>query len=304
MPHANSRFSRPRAISPSASEGTLPCSAVRSAGELVAVRLDQVPDAEHDVGPLRERRRAPAPGRRPWPPRPPRRPPRRRRSRRASSGGRWPGRRPDPRDRTCPATLRPPIQWLTRPGAAASVSDRARLCDLRHGEDLSCGSPATATRLLSDRATILRRGQRPRRRPALRPRALLAPAGRAGSGHDGESRRPASSTSPASAVPARHERRRSATDATRSRRRARSASPALSCPDDRRVAPGERDHGADERPQPRGRRAAPGRRARAGAAPRGPGRGRARGRASRSPRTPATGATAGPARASPRPGPR
>ena len=31
MPHANSRFSRPRAISPSASEGTLPCSAVRCA---------------------------------------------------------------------------------------------------------------------------------------------------------------------------------------------------------------------------------------------------------------------------------
>ena len=31
MPHANSRFSRPRAISPSASEGTLPCSAVSSA---------------------------------------------------------------------------------------------------------------------------------------------------------------------------------------------------------------------------------------------------------------------------------
>ena len=31
MPVANSRFSRPRAISPSASEGTLPCSAVRCA---------------------------------------------------------------------------------------------------------------------------------------------------------------------------------------------------------------------------------------------------------------------------------
>ena len=29
MPQANSRFSMPRAISPSASEGTLPCSAVR-----------------------------------------------------------------------------------------------------------------------------------------------------------------------------------------------------------------------------------------------------------------------------------
>ena len=31
MPHANSRFSIPRAISPSASDGTLPCSAVSSA---------------------------------------------------------------------------------------------------------------------------------------------------------------------------------------------------------------------------------------------------------------------------------
>ena len=31
MPHANSRFSSPRAISPRASEGTLPCSAVRCA---------------------------------------------------------------------------------------------------------------------------------------------------------------------------------------------------------------------------------------------------------------------------------
>ena len=35
MPHANSRFSRPRAISPSASEGTLPCSAVSSAASSV-----------------------------------------------------------------------------------------------------------------------------------------------------------------------------------------------------------------------------------------------------------------------------
>ena len=31
MPVANSRFSRPRATSPRASEGTLPCSAVRNA---------------------------------------------------------------------------------------------------------------------------------------------------------------------------------------------------------------------------------------------------------------------------------
>ena len=59
MPHANSRFSRPRAISPSASDGTLPCSAVRSAAEVLSVGLDEVPDAEHDVGPLGQRGRAP-----------------------------------------------------------------------------------------------------------------------------------------------------------------------------------------------------------------------------------------------------
>ena len=35
MPHANSRFSRPRAISPSASDGTLPCSAVSRAASSV-----------------------------------------------------------------------------------------------------------------------------------------------------------------------------------------------------------------------------------------------------------------------------
>ena len=44
MPVANSRFSSPRATSPSASEGTLPCSAVSSAAISFAVLLDQVPD--------------------------------------------------------------------------------------------------------------------------------------------------------------------------------------------------------------------------------------------------------------------
>ena len=38
----------PRAISPRASEGTLPCSAVRCAASSLAMRLDEVPDPEHD----------------------------------------------------------------------------------------------------------------------------------------------------------------------------------------------------------------------------------------------------------------
>ena len=59
MPVANSRFSRPRATSPSASESTLPCSAVSSRGDLLAVLIDQVADAEHDVRALRQRGGAP-----------------------------------------------------------------------------------------------------------------------------------------------------------------------------------------------------------------------------------------------------
>ena len=60
MPHANSRFSRPRAISPSASDGHLAVLGRQVRRELLAVGLDQVPDLEHDVGALRQRRRAPA----------------------------------------------------------------------------------------------------------------------------------------------------------------------------------------------------------------------------------------------------
>ena len=55
MPVENSRFSRPRAISPRASDGTLPCSAVRKRRELATVLLHQVPDPEHDLRALRER---------------------------------------------------------------------------------------------------------------------------------------------------------------------------------------------------------------------------------------------------------
>ena len=88
--------------------------------ELLAVRLDEVPDPEHDLGPLRSEV-----------------------ARQAGKAAfaaatarldlldrgevdvlgdlaRSPGRRPGPRGRTCPATSRPPIQWLTRPAAGAS----------------------------------------------------------------------------------------------------------------------------------------------------------------------------------------
>ena len=47
MPQANSTHSMPRATSPSASVRTLPCSRVTSGGELVAVPVEQLAEAEH-----------------------------------------------------------------------------------------------------------------------------------------------------------------------------------------------------------------------------------------------------------------
>ena len=58
-PQANSMFSSPRATSPIASESTLPCSAVSSDGDLLAVGVDQLAHAEHHLGPLRQARRPP-----------------------------------------------------------------------------------------------------------------------------------------------------------------------------------------------------------------------------------------------------
>src|SRR4026208_1842879 len=60
MPVANSRFSRPRATSPSASVLTLPCSRVRCAAVPPPRRLEGVADAEEDLGPLADARRTPA----------------------------------------------------------------------------------------------------------------------------------------------------------------------------------------------------------------------------------------------------
>ena len=183
MPHANSRFSRPRAISPSASEGTLPCSAVRCAASswrcvstrfrilnMISVRFDsdvarQAGNAALAAATAASTSSAEA------------------KSTCLRQACRSPGRRRRPRARTCPATLRPPIQWLTRPGAGGVRPDGSRLCDLRHGEDLCrCASPdvrrPTACRSAS---TILRRRRGPR--AAVPP--LRAPWRSSGSGQDG-----------------------------------------------------------------------------------------------------------------------
>ena len=133
MPQANSRFSRPRAISPSGVRRDLAVLGGEERGELVAVCLDEVPDAEHDVGPLRERGRAPG--------------------REGRLGGRdrrldlldrgevddlgdlarSPGRRPGPRGPDVRATNRPSIQWLDPCGHGRVRVDRSGFCDLRHG---------------------------------------------------------------------------------------------------------------------------------------------------------------------------
>ena len=56
---ANSITSSPRVTSPSASESTLPCSAVRMLRDFLAVLVDELADREEELGPLRERDRAP-----------------------------------------------------------------------------------------------------------------------------------------------------------------------------------------------------------------------------------------------------
>ena len=54
MPHANSTTSRPRVTSPSASESTLPCSAVMSAASLLA-RVEQLAEGEQHLRALGQR---------------------------------------------------------------------------------------------------------------------------------------------------------------------------------------------------------------------------------------------------------
>ena len=61
MPQANSTTSRPRCTSPSASDSTLPCSAVMMAESSLAVALQQFLQLEHDAGAAQ--RRGGGPGR-------------------------------------------------------------------------------------------------------------------------------------------------------------------------------------------------------------------------------------------------
>ena len=61
MPQANSTTSSPRCTSPSASDSTLPCSAVMIAASSLAVALQQFPEAEHH--PRAAQRRGRGPGR-------------------------------------------------------------------------------------------------------------------------------------------------------------------------------------------------------------------------------------------------
>ena len=58
-PVANSMFSSPRATSPIASDSTLPCCSVITAGDIGAMLVDRLADAEHQVGTLRQRRAPP-----------------------------------------------------------------------------------------------------------------------------------------------------------------------------------------------------------------------------------------------------
>ena len=199
--------------------------------ELVAVLLDEVPDAEQDVGPLAQRGRAPGregglgrrdgrvelldrgevdvPGR----------------------AARWPGRRPGPRGPDVPATSWPPIQWLTRPGVVEALDfgfgdGRHRRVPhgamaSRHDTPFGRAGPAAA------------RPSEPRARLRIGPaRAVLAVRPRCGvrRGSDGDRRD-----------------RRTATSAPTPM--ATASQPAIgSGPAASRVAPGRAGGGAHERP--------------------------------------------------------
>ena len=111
---ANSTFSRPRAISPAASDSTLPCSAVMIAASSGVRCVQQLAEREQDRRALRQRGVPPLAGRR----------------RRAGDGGvellgrgqvdlagdprRWPGCTPGPCARSVPSCGRPSIQCEMR----------------------------------------------------------------------------------------------------------------------------------------------------------------------------------------------
>ena len=128
MPQANSMFSRPRATSPSASPSTLPCSLREQRGDLLAVGVDQLAHAEHDLGAARQVGGPPRRERRLGDGDRARRPRRPTRSRPMPAARRWPGRTRRPSARTCPR----------RPCRRSSVRCDSCGCSLCVGR---CGVP-------------------------------------------------------------------------------------------------------------------------------------------------------------------
>ena len=175
MPHANSRFSRPRAISPSASDGTLPCSAVSSAAislrwastrfrirNMTSVRFDS--DVARQAGKAALAAATAAatsstdakstyfvtlPGRG------------------VVDGTLAPGRA---------GHDAPPIQWLTRPGGGASACWRSRLCDLCHRNTILCVGTTTILLGSSSRAARVSAGQNRRSSSRVAASAEVGPA--------------------------------------------------------------------------------------------------------------------------------
>ena len=147
MPQANSRFSRPRATSPSASDGTLPCSAVRKAAISCDVRLDEVRGCGTGSRSASQSEVARQAGKAAFAA-----------ATAASTSAteakstsrgelrRSPGRRPGRVRPDVPATSRPPIQWPTRSRPAESRSRRSApsscggFSDLCHLDLASSGS--------------------------------------------------------------------------------------------------------------------------------------------------------------------
>ena len=260
MPHANSRFSRPRAISPRASDGTLPCSAVSWAASSWRRVLDEVADLEHDVGALARARSRARPGRRPSRPRRRHRPRPRRRSRRIwrPAGGRVEDRRP--RGPTCLRRLA--ADPVADPGGCGvGRAGRSGFCDLSHGRDLERGAGRAANRVsgaprYSVGANMRAARRLPERLSERRPRARVGPAQTAVIGR--ARRTPSDVGWP-----------RVGLERSASRGTARHPTPTpiainapmLSGPTTAGIAPGRRHGRPGERPRGERRRTGPGRRA-------------------------------------------
>ena len=145
---------------------------------------------------------------------------------------RSPGRRPAPSRPDVPATRRPPIQWLTRPGAGRVGDRRVRRPVSWEGPRRRCMRPDTP----SIRSDPQARPSEPRPSPDRARTACcgLAPVARARRG----SRTPRTSAPAIAATAIDHEREHAA-DGQRA--------------DDGRIAPGRRDRRAGDAPTPRSR---------------------------------------------------